>query len=507
MAAATRASDAPSGPVSESAVMARSLGWLYIAGATIGTVSLVLPRAPGTNVEALASNIALAYLGGVTVLLGFRRMPPWAFHIPLLAGTLLVTRAVYYSGHGVSYYGIWYLWAALFGFSFFGHRLATVHVAVVGVAYALVLHARGDPLAAGRWVTTIASLLIAGVFLDALVRRVRRQREQAAESAEHLAAVVSATERIYQQRSAQTTRVDLCETALRVARADSAVLYEQRGDGLVLVQTASAGKPPGAPEPALGDLPRAPAGAVHAFITKQSHFAGRTARSDPTRDLDGAEGICSAFWQPVVRDSEPVAVLALYWRSSVRAPEQNVRSTIVLLSSQAAVAIERAELLARLEQIARTDELTGLPNRRAWQERLACEMTRARREGWPLCVAMLDVDGLKRINDTYGHHAGDQLLKQNAAAWSSALRPVDLLARYGGDEFALALTGCRAEDAQRLVDRLVDATPSDRGFSVGIAEWDGVLEADALVAEADGRLYDAKALRGARALATQPALG
>jgi diguanylate cyclase len=193
-----------------------------------------------------------------------------------------------------------------------------------------------------------------------------------------------------------------------------------------------------------------------------------------------------------------VGVLALYWRDRVAAPHENLKSTIVLLTTQAAIAIERAELLARLEQIARTDDLTGLPNRRAWRERLPLEMARAEREGWPLCVALLDVDGLKQINDTLGHQAGDHLLKQNAAAWSSVLRPVDLLARYGGDEFAVMLAGCRLEDAQQLIDRLVEATPSHRGFSAGIAEWDGSQDVDTIIAEADRRLYDVKASRDRR---------
>jgi diguanylate cyclase (GGDEF)-like protein len=164
----------------------------------------------------------------------------------------------------------------------------------------------------------------------------------------------------------------------------------------------------------------------------------------------------------------------------------------VLLAAQSTIATERVDLLARLERIARTDELTGLLNRRAWREELPREMARARREHCPLCVAMLDIDGLKELNDTHGHHAGDQLLKQNAAAWSSVLRPVDLLARYGGDEFAAVLTGCRLVDAQKLIDRLVDATPADHGFSVGIAEWDGAQDAHALMAAADASLYAAK---------------
>src|ERR1700676_2840750 len=144
--------------VSEPVVMARSLGWLFIAGATIGLISLFLPRAPHANVDALVINIGLAYLGGVIVLVVFRRMPAWTFHIVLLVGTVLITRAVYYSGQGVSYYGIWYLWAALFGFSFFRRSQATLHVAAVGVAYAVVLTLRHEPSAQGRWLTTTASL-------------------------------------------------------------------------------------------------------------------------------------------------------------------------------------------------------------------------------------------------------------------------------------------------------------------------------------------------------------
>jgi diguanylate cyclase (GGDEF)-like protein len=486
------ASDRADFAVSEPAVMARGLGWLFVAGATIGLISLFLPRAPQTNVGALAVNIGLAYLGGVIVLVVFRRMPAWTFHVALLAGTALITRAVYYSGQGISYYGIWYLWAALFGFSYFRRSQATLHVAVVGVAYAVVLAVRHESIAPARWVTTIASLLIAGVFIDALVRRVRRQRQQAADDAENLSAVVDAMHRIFQQPSADATRLDLCSTASRVARADSAVLWEPRANDTALVPAAVAGEKIIAEELL---LTHPLAGATQAYVTGQPNFACLPDQHGFELDPGERGRVRCALWQPVLRDQATVAVLALYWLTPVAAPKQNVRATIVLLAAQAAIAIERVDLLARLERIAHTDELTGLLNRRAWREALPREMARAKREHWPLCVAMLDIDGLKKLNDTRGHHAGDQLLKQNAAAWSSALRPVDLLARYGGDEFAAVLTGCRLDDAQKLVDRLVDATPEDHSFSVGIAEWDGTQDVHALMAEADARLYAAKAAR------------
>lgn len=472
--------------------MARSLGWLYIAGATIGVISLLLPRAPHTNVGALAVNIALAYGAGLTVLVVLRRMPAWTFHLLLLAGTALITRAVYYSGQGVSYYAIWYLWAALFGFSFFRRSHAVAHVAVVGVAYGVVLAVRHEPVAQARWVTTIASLLIAGVFIDGLVRRVRRQHRRAAADAENLAAVVDAMDRIFRQPCADATRLDLCRTALGVARADGVALWEVDASGGALVPRATAGEKLASKRVILS---QALDGASHAFVTGEASFTRLDNDHGAEFDSGGGMPVRCALWQPVQREERTVAVLALYWLTPVAPPEQNVRATVVLLAAQAAIAIERADLLARLERIAHTDELTGLLNRRAWREQLPREMARAKREHWPLCVAMLDIDSLKAVNDTRGHHAGDQLLKQSAAAWSSALRPVDLLARYGGDEFAAVLTGCRLDDAHKLVSRLVDATPADHSFSVGIAEWDGTQTVHALMAQADAQLYEAKGAR------------
>jgi len=81
---------------------------------------------------------------------------------------------------------------------------------------------------------------------------------------------------------------------------------------------------------------------------------------------------------------------------------------------------------------ARTDALTGLPNRRAWDEELERELARAKRYGGRLCLAMIDLDHFKRFNDREGHQAGDRLLADSATAWREQLRPSDLLARYGG---------------------------------------------------------------------------
>ena len=106
---------------------------------------------------------------------------------------------------------------------------------------------------------------------------------------------------------------------------------------------------------------------------------------------------------------------------------------------------ESEERLERLERLASTDDLTGLPNRRHWDEHLPRELGRSLRQDEPICVAMLDLDRFKAYNDAHGHQAGDRLLKEVAAAWRAVLRPYDLLARYGGEEFSLTLMGCEIE--------------------------------------------------------------
>jgi diguanylate cyclase (GGDEF)-like protein len=147
----------------------------------------------------------------------------------------------------------------------------------------------------------------------------------------------------------------------------------------------------------------------------------------------------------------------------------------------------------QLKALATVDELTGLPNRRAWTAELPVAIEQARRSGESLAVALLDLDHFKRFNDAFGHPAGDRLLKACAAGWRTRLRMGDLLARYGGEEFILLLPGAAADDAEALLGRLRDTTPAGQTFSAGLAAWDGVAGSEELIAEADTALYAAKA--------------
>ncbi|MCP4714844.1 MAG: diguanylate cyclase, partial [Deltaproteobacteria bacterium] len=107
-----------------------------------------------------------------------------------------------------------------------------------------------------------------------------------------------------------------------------------------------------------------------------------------------------------------------------------------------------------LQDLIKKDSLTNLYNHRHFQESLADEFSRSQRYGHPLCCIMLDIDHFKQINDTYGHQAGDEILKSVASMLSFKMRDVDLAARYGGEEFALILPHTELKEGASMADRL-----------------------------------------------------
>ncbi len=153
---------------------------------------------------------------------------------------------------------------------------------------------------------------------------------------------------------------------------------------------------------------------------------------------------------------------------------------------------EREELLGKVEQLARSDSLTGLPNRRSLEELMPREMARARRARSPLCLAVIDVDFFKVYNDTHGHLAGDALLRKCAIAWDQELRAEDSLFRFGGEEFVAVLPECTLEQGGEIVERLRAATRNGQTVSVGIGLWDFEERWESLIERADSALYRAK---------------
>jgi diguanylate cyclase (GGDEF)-like protein len=154
--------------------------------------------------------------------------------------------------------------------------------------------------------------------------------------------------------------------------------------------------------------------------------------------------------------------------------------------------LDRDRLLAQLHDLAHTDPLTELPNRRAWELELERALAHAGRNGESLSLAVLDIDNFKDINDRRGHAEGDSLLIDTARRWSEVLRADDVLARIGGDEFALLMPTCAEQDAAAVLARIRTSTPVPYSCSVGLAAWDGAETGERLLQRADAALYDAK---------------
>jgi diguanylate cyclase (GGDEF)-like protein len=169
-------------------------------------------------------------------------------------------------------------------------------------------------------------------------------------------------------------------------------------------------------------------------------------------------------------------------------------TTVILLAAirMSLLARKLEQQNTRIMELSHTDDLTGLPNRRAWIIELPQAIERARRNGGLLSVAMLDMDHFKRFNDYHGHPAGDTLLTDATNAWQKRLRDVDYLARYGGEEFLVFLPDVGSVRAGRVVDQLRGDTPLGQTFSAGVATWDGCETSDELVVRADRALYAAK---------------
>jgi diguanylate cyclase (GGDEF)-like protein len=148
--------------------------------------------------------------------------------------------------------------------------------------------------------------------------------------------------------------------------------------------------------------------------------------------------------------------------------------------------------LDKVAVLARTDALTGVANRRAWDEELEKAIARAHREKHRLAVVMLDIDSFKQYNDRYGHPIADALLHNLAQAWKSTLRQTDFIARYAGDEFALFLPDCPPRYAEAVLQRMREVTRRDCRWSAGIAYLTGAETAARLTERADRALYDAK---------------
>src|SRR5579863_8280544 len=221
----------------------------------------------------------------------------------------------------------------------------------------------------------------------------------------------------------------------------------------------------------------------------------------------------SALAVPLEGLNGVVGVLAMYQSSQDAFTPDHLR-ILLAVASKVALSVENALKYQQAESSATTDFLTGLPNARSLFVHLAQEVARCRRMKTSLAVMVCDIDGLKKINDSYGHLEGDKLLREFSMRLKEACRGYDYVARMGGDEFVVTAPGLTPEAAKEKAVRLnqiaVESGLHTCGreiitLSVGTSFFpdDGV-DAERLLAEADRRMYSMKNTHHAQAAAVQP---
>jgi diguanylate cyclase (GGDEF)-like protein/PAS domain S-box-containing protein len=314
----------------------------------------------------------------------------------------------------------------------------------------------------------------------------RRRAELALEDSEaNLSAINRVTRRIL---SGEDARAAIVTALVDIAGAEMASLFEISAPEELVVTGSS--------DPSLiGTTYPFAAIPVTAAVWREgeSLFIER-AEDHPmlNQDLARMLGAKSILYQPILSDGQVTALLTVTWSRVLTDLTDRRVMAVALLADEAAFALEHDALLRRYEELAGTDQLTGLPNRRSWDERVSVLIAAAQRSGDPLVVAVADVDRFKTYNDTHGHLEGDVLLREVAQAVRAELRTVDLVARWGGEEFAIALPNCGDADARMVLDRVREAMPRGQSISIGYCQWDPPDPPESLMDRADSALYEAK---------------
>jgi diguanylate cyclase (GGDEF)-like protein len=241
-----------------------------------------------------------------------------------------------------------------------------------------------------------------------------------------------------------------------------------------------------------------------ADLLKSNQFAAAPAGPNPVHDrlfgfLEKELELKSVGMIPLEIRDHLVGIL-VYEKPSVLLQQE----ILIIFSRQAALTIENAKLFTKVEEMALRDTLTGLYNRRYFQQILDYELNRSKRYRQPLSLVFLDIDHFKEINDRFGHSTGDQFLKQIAQKLSSLFRTTDLIARYAGDEFVAILPTTGQEGAMILATRvqqvlseyqvMVRGRTLQVSVSIGVDTYEGSegIGSVTLIDRADKAMYEAK---------------
>lgn len=315
-------------------------------------------------------------------------------------------------------------------------------------------------------------------------------------------ALLTATERLQVHTSQDALTKGICETALQVTSATEAALVRWRADvGRGWVHYTTPGFKHRAPFSLSAEsLVARTCGDGTLFILDD--VAQMTGTPSVFFDNDGARKSGSLGIVPLRTQERVIGAIVIASDTPAGLPRDEARN-VTLLGALAAPSLEVVWEMEEVSKRARTDALTGLPNRRAFDDQLATLLLHADRFGHSVALIVADIDNFKQVNDSWGHEAGDAVLKAIGATLEEGVRKVDLCARFGGEEFAILLPETSLTGAAELADRLRRAAsgrPTLVGgqeipvtISCGVSAYpEAVLSKEALFASADRALYEAK---------------